>query len=640
MHRLPGIGIFTAASAMIVATCTAAPDDAGAPAGTWRGRRGAVDLRTAGAAGDGRTDDTNAIQAILDREVPPYSPSGVQNFYAKQTHPILVIPPGRYRITRTLNLAFRNDLTIVCDGELVWDGPRDGTVIEAVGSSRLRVYGLRIHGQGKAGTFVHISGNGTADGKSALRNARKGKGNVSANRFVDCWFGWQYPESDKAMMDTIPYAKDTPVSWYYSMDDSAFTRCFFQSTGKHGFALSLGSSEIGLSQCNIATPNGIDLHTSATVKLFKCVFTLQANDRGAFFVRPGAHIGEVSMFGCYLEGTTAPLINAADSAEPGSVKAVNVYGGLFAQKSGAEDFVRIPPGWKGALLFSNPRFQEPVGRISAPDCIVHMERLAVGESWRDFGVEIEAAAVTGFQGEAQRGIRVCPEQHVRSLQVRLGDVGHIPWSRHMDGLLANAAGPGGSAVRVLLPADATIRTDHVIDGDVEITSGSNKQRPVLNIEGVLRVRSGGRLIIRGVDVHFDAPDRVLNQDGHVRLEGGTVSGPGPEVCLCRHDGGTTVVHDIVLREGGAVRVSDPYAVGNVILGNLRFTGNETAVSTGGCRLPGVSIRVASESIPEHGSWDVGTVVIPPHPRPGQTAGWVCVRTGVPGVWEPLGLSQP
>jgi len=608
--------------------------------GVFPPKNGTIDLRGAGAIGDGRADDTDAIQNILDRYFPPYTRSGVYNFYVRQTHPVLVIPPGQYRITRTLDLSFRNDLTILCSGELVWDGPCDGTVIEAVGCSRLRVYGLRIHGGGRAGTFIHVSGNGTADGKPELRNARRGKGNSSANRFVDCWFGRQYPESEKAMVDTIPYPTDTPHTWYYSMDDSAFTRCFFQSAGRFGFALALGSSEIGLSQCNISTPNGLDLHTSATVKLFKCVFSLQANDRGAFFLRPGAHIGEISLYGCYLEGTTAPLVNAADSAHPGSVKAVNVYGGLFAQKPGAKCFVRIPRGWVGALLFSNPRFQEPVGRIFAPDCSVHMERLAIGDRWRDYPVEIEAAAATGFQSEVQRRFVLRPERCVRRLAVRLGRAGNVPGSSSADALLRNSAGPGSSPVRVLLHDDAVVTQDHVIEGSIVLAAESAKERPVLRLEGAVRVGTGGRLVVQGVDVQFGAAARLVNDGGRIRVENAALLGPAPEVCLCRHDGGHTVFRDVELRNGGAVDVTDPYADGALIMDGVRCSDAEIAVRTGGRRIPGLRILVVSKSVPAHGFWDVGAVLVNPRPGPDEVIEQICIRGGTPGIWKPLVRTEP
>jgi pectate lyase-like protein len=71
------------------------------------------------AVGDGSTNDTTAIQNALDE-------------LGKGGHsPVLVVPSGRYRITRTLTLTSSINVSIVGEDPgvtIVWDGPSGGTM--------------------------------------------------------------------------------------------------------------------------------------------------------------------------------------------------------------------------------------------------------------------------------------------------------------------------------------------------------------------------------------------------------------------------------------------------------------------------------------------------------------------------------
>jgi hypothetical protein len=83
--------------------------------------------RNFGAAGDGRSDDTAALQRALDALRPPDSKAAV-----------LYLPAGTYRITRSLEVnreSHAESMHISILGEhpdvvrLVWDGERDGVMV-------------------------------------------------------------------------------------------------------------------------------------------------------------------------------------------------------------------------------------------------------------------------------------------------------------------------------------------------------------------------------------------------------------------------------------------------------------------------------------------------------------------------------
>lgn len=105
-----------------------------------------------GAVGDGTTDDTAALQKGLDELGQPGH------------SPVLFVPSGRYRITRTLTLDPRLFISIVgddpADVSIVWDGASGGTMLSLNGVAYSRVTRLTFDGQRRASVAIDQSWDG------------------------------------------------------------------------------------------------------------------------------------------------------------------------------------------------------------------------------------------------------------------------------------------------------------------------------------------------------------------------------------------------------------------------------------------------------------------------------------------------
>ena len=133
---------------LLCALASAASPDI--PQLAWQERSDWINVRTdvtPAAVGDGRADDTAAIQAALD-----------QGGEGKTVY----LPPGTYRITDTLALNGPAVGSLVIghgrDTRLVWDGPEGGRMFWSNGIAYSRYVGLSWDGRGKAAVgFDHAA---------------------------------------------------------------------------------------------------------------------------------------------------------------------------------------------------------------------------------------------------------------------------------------------------------------------------------------------------------------------------------------------------------------------------------------------------------------------------------------------------
>jgi hypothetical protein len=114
-----------------------------------------------GAVGDGKADDTEALMKAIEAAC-----SDKDNTPAGRALRRLTIPPGVYRITRSIFLTPQhNNLVIVGTGgsggkgntQLLWDGPQDGYLIETRAQTGLQMYDIFLHGNRKAGILLRIN---------------------------------------------------------------------------------------------------------------------------------------------------------------------------------------------------------------------------------------------------------------------------------------------------------------------------------------------------------------------------------------------------------------------------------------------------------------------------------------------------
>jgi hypothetical protein len=147
LHFLISTFLLWSAFALLIPPAKANPPDT--PVLDWQPRSDWINVKTVtpAAAGDGKADDTVAIQAALDRG------SNGKTIY---------LPPGTYRITQTL--VFRGEGTgsaVIGHGRatrLVWDGPVGGRMFWSDGIAYSRYVGLSWDGQNRAAVgFDHAA---------------------------------------------------------------------------------------------------------------------------------------------------------------------------------------------------------------------------------------------------------------------------------------------------------------------------------------------------------------------------------------------------------------------------------------------------------------------------------------------------
>ena len=124
-----------------------------------------ANVRTYGAQGDGVADDTSAIQNAFNDLGNPGRPL------------VLYLPAGTYRITRTLSLSLRRNISILGEHPAAttirWDGPSDGQMLLLDSVSFSRFGRITWDGAGKALAAIDQSwtGSGVYGGSSYNEHA-------------------------------------------------------------------------------------------------------------------------------------------------------------------------------------------------------------------------------------------------------------------------------------------------------------------------------------------------------------------------------------------------------------------------------------------------------------------------------------
>lgn len=123
------------------------------PALQWEQRSDWLNVKTdiaPAALGDGKADDTAALQNAFDRLAAATKEGGA----AAQDAAAVYLPPGTYRITRTLSFIGPITGALVIgsgrDTRLVWDGEGGGKLLHLNGVAYSILVGMELDGKGKA----------------------------------------------------------------------------------------------------------------------------------------------------------------------------------------------------------------------------------------------------------------------------------------------------------------------------------------------------------------------------------------------------------------------------------------------------------------------------------------------------------
>ncbi len=132
---------------LCASSAVAAPETLQLPRLNWQPRSDWLSVHDHGAKGDGKVDDTAAIQKALDRVKP-----GTTVYF----------PAGEYRVTKTVTITGPAiGVTVIGHGRdttLIWAGKAGGKLFEDDGVSASRYVGITFDGAGKAAVgFNHYS---------------------------------------------------------------------------------------------------------------------------------------------------------------------------------------------------------------------------------------------------------------------------------------------------------------------------------------------------------------------------------------------------------------------------------------------------------------------------------------------------
>lgn len=204
-----------AIAAPLSALAAVSDEEAVGPFPSWRDLR-----RDYGAKGDGKADDTAALQKALD------------DLIKHEKACVLYVPPGKYRLTKTVKTSRKGHhdcmgVTIMGGASdqttLVWDGPKDGTMVQW-DAWYSKISQLALDGSGKAGicllygpafsTYNETSDMVFRDAKSGLVFGGPGTNGQAENAVLRCNF-----ERCETGMQTVNWNSMDIWAWYCRFED-------------------------------------------------------------------------------------------------------------------------------------------------------------------------------------------------------------------------------------------------------------------------------------------------------------------------------------------------------------------------------------------------------------------------------------
>lgn len=560
-----------------------------------------------GAVGDGTSDDTAAIQAGLDA------------LGSTGHSPVLFLPKGVYRITRTLTL--RNTINVSVVGEdpattrLEWDGPPGGTMLAVNGVAYSRFVRLTFDGRRTAAVAVEQSWDGS--------RPHFDTGNEYAdNEFVDVEYGIRGGFEDFGFAET-------------SVVRSRFVRNTRAGIALGNFnALDLWVWYSTFEDCRVGVTNETG---AGNYRVYNSVFRrstasdLSMGNTGGFSARGNYSVGSRAFF--VSAGTTAnPAtvhLQGNTIVDPGEATVIrignqgpalivdNVFGSPPAATGPAiewsaffgADVVSIgntftvadPIRNNGRLVSVDDRTSEHGGiravEPALPGPLPNLRRRIFEVPPGSDGTAIQSAIDEAAAYRATRPVVHVPDgvyEVTRTLTIPPGDL-QIVGDGY--GTVLRWAGAGrGPVARLMGPSQATLREIHIDGGgraDGLVVEGADQVGSRVYLQQVqLRVSREGDLLVDRLDhthVHLEDLGHAYSPGGAgVRVRGGPLADAGRPAAgrtsvYSGASSGNRISYDV--SAGAKVLVRDLWYEGGAgpgfarVHGRARFTADGLRVSS-------------------------------------------------------------
>jgi len=261
----------------------------------WQERSDWVNVKTAvtpAAVGDGKADDTAAIQKA---------------FNDLKDGSVVYLPPGTYRITATLTIKnssgarWIGGLLVGCGREtrLVWDGPAGADMVHINGLAYSRIVGLELDGSGKAGVGFHYKASQGFQTEVTHRH-------LTFRGFTDSGVLENHLDSEQALAETtfenclfVDCGRGAVFIQFndydYTFDGCEFRRC--------GVALECSRGNFYVRNCHFEKSSVVDIRDRSEHS--SSIRRSTSSGSSAFVIRTTT-VAPLTIQDCHVEGWKSP----------------------------------------------------------------------------------------------------------------------------------------------------------------------------------------------------------------------------------------------------------------------------------------------------------------------------------------------
>lgn len=435
------------------------------PALTWSARSDWQDVKALGAVGDGKADDSAAIQKAFD---------GVREGST------VFFPPGTYRLTKPVRITGpRTGVSVLgCgrDTTLLWAGPPGGAILVDDGLAESRYVGLQFDGRGTAAVGFHHDSDHRFEtevrhihlafrnftGAAALAEP-KDKYALAETEFRNCLF-----VNCRRGVSFVSFN-----DYNYTFDGCEFVRC--------GIAIECVHGNFYARNCHFQASAEVDIHAAPehASSVRRCT-----SQGSRAFLRHLNGVSPMTVQDCHvaawqdpagavtLRGAPALMFDCSFTSGPAGKAPVHVgragqrvivsqnrpaaAGGLFQAGHKGRVYVIGPGRRKGSGLTASRRFL--TGAASVPPRVFDAKRDfgAVGDGRADDAVAIQKA-IDAARAHGRGAIAYLPTGHYalkRTLRVTGG--GYVLGGTGFRTSLLWKGAAGGTMIVVHDPQDVTL----------------------------------------------------------------------------------------------------------------------------------------------------------------------------------------